>query len=288
MSEQEQEYSVEDIVIPDDTKGTTSGIIRVEHNRKNPYTMISQAVLEDAELSWEARGMLGYLLSKPNDWTVRFTDLVRQSPAGATKTRRIFKEIEAAGHIVRTRTSRKGRFIWTTTVYEVPITRKTIYRKPIDGKSIDSKSIDGKPEHIISTDLLSTDLPSVSVSTQTHSNTSSASTLTRAEPAPASPKAPSKRAQQNAIRKAVGEHFQEVTHLKPPATNAKALGRLWWSPIREICVMAEWDVNRAKQLISSAVIKLEGMTISDPNSILKTCRALAAVGFSQTGRAQQW
>jgi len=162
----------------DATGQTGSGIIRVDHNRENPYTMVHNSIVNNAKLSWEARGMLVYLLSKPNDWTVRFTDLVRQSSSGSSKTRRIFKELEAAGHIVRTRASVNGVFVWTSIVYEVPIedeSADTICRKPPDGSPPDEdKPSDarpsntqpssgflshGKPIDILSTDPPSTDLP---------------------------------------------------------------------------------------------------------------------------------
>ena len=101
---------------------------------------------------------------------------------------------------------------------------------------------------------------------------STKTTTKRRRPVDASP---SVRDQQNAVRKAVSEHFQQLTNLKPTG-NAKSLGRLWWSPIREICELTEWNEQRACAIVSDVVKSLAGLTISDPNSILKTARATVA------------
>lgn len=96
-------------------------IIRTRKNRENPYTMIARAPLNDAALSWEARGVLAYLLDKPDDWEVRFQDLVHKGPGKEDRMRRILHELEAAGYVHRARTSgTRGRFLWETLVYETP------------------------------------------------------------------------------------------------------------------------------------------------------------------------
>ena len=52
-------------------------IIRVKHKRA-PFVVIDRRVLEDERLTWAARGVLGYLLAKPDDWQLRITDLQRR------------------------------------------------------------------------------------------------------------------------------------------------------------------------------------------------------------------
>ncbi len=48
-------------------------------NHTKPFAMIDKACLEDVRLSWKARGILVYLLSKPGDWEVRSADLIAKS-----------------------------------------------------------------------------------------------------------------------------------------------------------------------------------------------------------------
>jgi hypothetical protein len=51
-------------------------IIRAPRDGENPYCMIRRGTLQDSLLSFETRGMLGYLLSKPRDWRVVVNDLM--------------------------------------------------------------------------------------------------------------------------------------------------------------------------------------------------------------------
>jgi hypothetical protein len=139
---------------------TDMSVIRV--NKDKNYFAASNLPFNDKSLSWEARGVMGYLLSKPDDWQVMFNDLVNQGDAAAHKVRRILKELEEHGYLKRTRKQdENGKFTWESIVYENP----TISRKSVDGKtisrlSIDGSSIYGKPRDILSTESLSTESPS--------------------------------------------------------------------------------------------------------------------------------
>lgn len=124
----------------------TIHIIRVEKNKN--YFVASNLPFNDDRLSFEARGLLGYLLSKPDDWIVMNADLVNASPAGKHKVNRILAELKEAGYMTRKQFTRDdGTFGWATTVYE-----STIYRLSVDGLSVH-----GKPVDIISTELVSTE-----------------------------------------------------------------------------------------------------------------------------------
>lgn len=82
-------------------------------------------------------------------------------------------------------------------------------------------------------------------------------------------------------KKILMSEFQTATGLKMPSKKPQ-LG-FWWSNIGEILDIADGDIVRGKSLISGAVDKLrrEKLTIGGPESIVKTCRALAANGKGQ-------
>ncbi len=132
-------------------------IIRVKKDKG--YFAASNIPFNDVNLSWEARGVLGYLLSKSDNWQVRFYDLVKQGPAGEYKMRRILKELEDNNYLVRDRVQdREGKFDWVSTVYETPtISRLSTDGSPTDGLPIDGSPTCGKPRDIVSTDPQSTD-----------------------------------------------------------------------------------------------------------------------------------
>lgn len=74
-------------------------IVRREH--KAQFTIVPNAVFADARLSVEAKGVLGYLLSRPHNWHVRLDHIGRTLLVGRKKLQRIFRELIAAGYGTR-------------------------------------------------------------------------------------------------------------------------------------------------------------------------------------------
>ena len=95
--------------------------------RSTRYTHIPNAALEDSRLSFRARGILAYLLSKPDDWRCRSEQLAAASTDGRFAVRSALAELEAAGYLSRDRErfmGESGRWEWhtVTTVRDHPIT----------------------------------------------------------------------------------------------------------------------------------------------------------------------
>lgn len=104
---------------PYHTKAQT--IFRTAKNPDNPYVMIDRRVIENPNLSWKAKGLLAYLLSRPDNWTVRFRDLVKRSPDGAHTVRVALGELRKAGHVQVETIREDGRVKqWIYTVHENP------------------------------------------------------------------------------------------------------------------------------------------------------------------------
>ena len=59
---------------------------RKEHG---DFAVLPKQALNDDRLSWEARGVLAYLLEKPDGWQVYQSDLVKRGPAEDHIVRRI-------------------------------------------------------------------------------------------------------------------------------------------------------------------------------------------------------
>ncbi|MBV6393836.1 MAG: hypothetical protein KPEEDBHJ_03080 [Anaerolineales bacterium] len=97
-------------------------IFRVEKNADNPYVMIDRRLIENPNLSWKAKGLLAYLLSRPDDWVVRFRDLVNRSPDGGHVVRGAMKELKACGHVKVTQERAEGKITqWVYTIHEQPL-----------------------------------------------------------------------------------------------------------------------------------------------------------------------
>lgn len=99
-------------------------IKRAPRGKENPYFMTTRNAAQDRALSHEARGVLWYFLSKPDDWEVRETDL-QQEGCRRDKTRRILRELVGAGYVVKLQEREEGKFAQVIyEVYETPLTEK--------------------------------------------------------------------------------------------------------------------------------------------------------------------
>lgn len=72
-------------------------IIKIE--KHDIFVVIDKRCVENTALSWKARGILAYLLSRPPDWTVRMSQLVSMSEReGPDAVRSAFKELQMHGY----------------------------------------------------------------------------------------------------------------------------------------------------------------------------------------------
>lgn len=112
MSEDKKEYKIE---------GRPSTIFRTKKNKDNPYVMVDRRTIDNPVLSFKAKGILTYLLSRPDGWEVSITDLVRHGQEGEAAIRSGMKELREAGHMVYETSRAEGRITgWLIRVFEVP------------------------------------------------------------------------------------------------------------------------------------------------------------------------
>lgn len=96
-------------------------IIRVE--KKKHFAVMDKTFLEDSRLSCKAKGILAYLLSKPNDWKVIVADIINHCADGKSAVYAGLKELREYGYYekVPIRNEAGTRILrWESTVYEVP------------------------------------------------------------------------------------------------------------------------------------------------------------------------
>lgn len=133
--------------------------------RKN-FTVISNRTLADERLSWEARGLLAYLLSKPDNWRVSVKHLVKISPnCGRVKTYRIIKELEDYGYLTQEQTHDDGgkfgemeRVVHEICLGDEPSVSPddseiTVVPKTVSGSTAYGSTAYGKPAPIIRTEV---------------------------------------------------------------------------------------------------------------------------------------
>jgi hypothetical protein len=93
-------------------------IVKAKHKKANFFQMNNEPI-QDASLSWAARGLLAYLISMPENWEVHLRDLFTRSANGRRPTQAAMNELIAAGYVKKKQGKRKP---WDTvyTVYEIP------------------------------------------------------------------------------------------------------------------------------------------------------------------------
>jgi len=95
-------------------------IIRVKHNQD--YVVMNKTGLEDPDLSFKAKGILAYLLSKPDNWKCNRKHLAKIGPDGITAVRSGLKELRDKGYLESRPTRNKEGKIqeWESIIREVP------------------------------------------------------------------------------------------------------------------------------------------------------------------------
>lgn len=98
-------------------------IVRRGTRPKSGFYILAHSIAEDNRLSWEARGVLVFLLVKPDDWQVSVAHLVKQGHAGRDKVYGILQELIDAGYATREQARGAGKFGDTAyIIHELPLT----------------------------------------------------------------------------------------------------------------------------------------------------------------------
>jgi hypothetical protein len=104
---------------------------------KEGFAIIPQAVFRTGGMSFEAIGLQAYLLSLPDKWVIRDTQLRKKGgkngrPLGLRVFKRIVKELEDGGWLRLTQQRAKGasgRYVWQPkryVVYDLPKKPKAV------------------------------------------------------------------------------------------------------------------------------------------------------------------
>ena len=134
-------------------------IIRTK--REHNYTVVSNKVYDKNQLSWQAMGLLGYLLTKPDDWQVMVAELVNvtkgtKKPTGNNGVYSIINELKEKGFI-SVRKNSDGSTDYT--VYDEPI-QQSSHEKPNQEKPNQDNPNQANPNQAETT-LVNTDIQQV-------------------------------------------------------------------------------------------------------------------------------
>lgn len=94
--------------------------IRV-NKQENPYVSVHKDFAENPNLSWAAKGLMMYILSRPDDWKINQTDLVKRAACGESVVRKALWNLMEQGYIYYYAERENGKIKeWVYEVYEHP------------------------------------------------------------------------------------------------------------------------------------------------------------------------
>lgn len=91
--------------------------IRIASRRK--FATIDREPINDARLTFRARGILTWLLDKPDDWEANSDAIARNTPEGRDAVRTAMRELKDCGYLVYEKLQIDGKWITTVTVHEI-------------------------------------------------------------------------------------------------------------------------------------------------------------------------
>ncbi|WP_317853776.1 DUF6017 domain-containing protein [Chakrabartyella piscis] len=101
-------------------------VIRVQ-KRHSSFVMMDKGFLENPNLSWKAKGILAYLLSKPDDWCVIVRDVINHSTDGKGAVYSGLNELKEEGHYTKVPIrDERGKIIrWESNIYECRMSQES-------------------------------------------------------------------------------------------------------------------------------------------------------------------
>lgn len=120
-------------------------IIRAPRPESNFY-LLNKSISEDKRLSWPARGLLVFLLGKPDHWKISISNLINETNATIRPTGRdgvygLLEELINAGYVARKQDRATGRFgeidyfVSETPLQEEPLTAEPYTVEPLTAQT---------------------------------------------------------------------------------------------------------------------------------------------------------
>jgi len=81
----------------------------VQKQNKN-YKAMNRSAAQDKKLSWKAKGIMFYFLSKPDGWEGHMYDLLQNGKGGKSRVQSAINELKVAGYIETVSVMKDGKF----------------------------------------------------------------------------------------------------------------------------------------------------------------------------------
>lgn len=114
---------------------------------KNKYGTTPNHILNDPNISWKAKGLWGYIQSKPDDWDFSSVRMSKDTKDGIDGTQAGLKELQDSGYLKRSKyRDEKGKWGWEYELLEVAVREFPVMAKPVTEKPVTNKERNTKKE----------------------------------------------------------------------------------------------------------------------------------------------
>ena len=234
----------------------------VRESRRERFTVVSNAALEDSRLSFQAKGLLVYLLSKPDGWRVSREHLATVGTNGISSVRAILTELEECGYLSRVRKAGEhGHFTWESIIHENPLPsaeNPPMVNPPMEKPPVVNRTLvntERVKKDVVKTEVVFSSFASPSDSPTNKADDSNIQVIGKKSPKPLTPKA----------WQAVQEAMQSEP--KPPTLNAiraaQRYSELTKSEGIDLAVAAQTEATAAQAEATAPKTKNLGTRIPD-------------------------
>ena len=82
----------------------------IKTKKERNYTVLDNSFIKDVKLSWKAKGVMAYLLSLPEDWTIHLSEIEKHASDGKSALRSAINELKDLGYLKAEQKRENNRF----------------------------------------------------------------------------------------------------------------------------------------------------------------------------------
>ena len=82
----------------------------IKTKKEKNYTVLDNTFIKDTRLSWKAKGLMTYLLSLPDDWTIHLSEIEKHASDGKSALRSAINELKEFGYLKAEQKRENNRF----------------------------------------------------------------------------------------------------------------------------------------------------------------------------------
>ena len=82
----------------------------IKTKKEKNFTVLDNTFIKDTRLSWKAKGLMTYLLSLPDDWTIHLLEIEQHATDGKSALRSAINELKEFGYLKAEQKRENNRF----------------------------------------------------------------------------------------------------------------------------------------------------------------------------------